>query len=302
MRSGGGRTNLTILMSFKQQTEHVVYHILPKGTYVGKVGATGNVKKRVEEQQGAKIYGTDYVVLRETDDLRTASDTEIHFQKLFGYPVDPTNYFDIKSKNTKKMKKLEYGPVHFQLAKNLQWYSNYQIEDRTELVNSMLNDGVAIADKTLDPITHSKKINSLVAILQKSRWDGYYLAARAVDTLLATEDELPQWHNEVKASFDLIREWAIARNLYEDGDTTTQTLKLGEEYGELCKAVVDRNDHEFKDAIGDMVVVLTNLAHLGGTSIEECIDLAYNEIKDRKGRMINGTFVKEENLPENEGN
>ena len=49
---------------------------------------------------------------------------------------------------------------------------------------------------------------------------------------------------------------------------------------------------EFVDAIGDMVVVLTNMAMLGGTSIETCIDTAYDEIKSRKGKMVNGTFVK----------
>ena len=43
-----------------------------------------------------------------------------------------------------------------------------------------------------------------------------------------------------------------------------------------------------------MVVVLTNLAHLHGTEIEDCISQAYNEIKSRKGKMINGTFVKDE--------
>ena len=47
------------------------------------------------------------------------------------------------------------------------------------------------------------------------------------------------------------------------------------------------------DGIGDCVVVLTNLAELIGTPIEECIDIAYNEIKDRKGKMNNGTFKKD---------
>ncbi|MCP4322312.1 MAG: hypothetical protein GY787_10775 [Alteromonadales bacterium] len=66
-----------------------------------------------------------------------------------------------------------------------------------------------------------------------------------------------------------------------------------EEAGELGRAILKNDDEEFVDAIGDMVVVLTNLAHLGGTTIEECIDSAYNEIKDRKGGMKNGTFVKD---------
>jgi NTP pyrophosphatase (non-canonical NTP hydrolase) len=65
-----------------------------------------------------------------------------------------------------------------------------------------------------------------------------------------------------------------------------------EEAGELGKAILKEDQEEFVDAIGDMVVVLTNLAHLGGVSIEECIDSAYNEIKNRKGKMSNGTFVK----------
>jgi len=65
-----------------------------------------------------------------------------------------------------------------------------------------------------------------------------------------------------------------------------------EEAGELGRAILKEDNEEFVDAIGDMVVVLTNLAHLGGVSIEHCIDSAYKEIKGRSGKMINGTFVK----------
>jgi len=92
--------------------------------------------------------------------------------------------------------------------------------------------------------------------------------------------------------FELIREWANERGLIFGGDVKSQTLKLQEEMGELSRAVLKNDQDEFKDAIGDCVVVLTNLAAIGGTSIEECIELAYNEIKNRKGKMINGTFVK----------
>jgi len=95
-----------------------------------------------------------------------------------------------------------------------------------------------------------------------------------------------------KDRFQLIRDWATERGLYEGGDTKTQYCKLMEEAGELGRAILKENNEEFVDAIGDMVVVLTNLAHLGGVSIEHCIDSAYNEIKDRKGGMKNGTFVK----------
>ena len=66
-----------------------------------------------------------------------------------------------------------------------------------------------------------------------------------------------------------------------------------EEAGELAKALLKRDIPEVVDAIGDMVVVLTNLARLENFNIEDCIDSAYNEIANRKGEMINGTFVKE---------
>ena len=94
--------------------------------------------------------------------------------------------------------------------------------------------------------------------------------------------------------FDLIRDWAEERGLYDDGDPKTQTLKLMEEAGEICRAVLKKDEPEIIDGIGDCVVVLTNLAHLCDTSIEECIEAAYNEIKDRKGKMANGTYVKDE--------
>ena len=76
------------------------------------------------------------------------------------------------------------------------------------------------------------------------------------------------------------------------GNSHTQYVKLMEEAGELAAALLNKDAYEIKDAIGDMVVVLTNLAALEGMQIENCIDSAYNEIANRKGKMINGTFVK----------
>ena len=95
--------------------------------------------------------------------------------------------------------------------------------------------------------------------------------------------------------FDNIRSWAKERGIYDKGDTKTQLIKLYEEAGELSTATLERNDKEFIDSIGDCVVVLTNLAHLGGVAIEDCIDSAYKEICNRTGKMVNGTFVKDNN-------
>ena len=98
--------------------------------------------------------------------------------------------------------------------------------------------------------------------------------------------------------FDNIRCWAKDRGIYASGDVKTQFSKLVEEVGELAKAILEEDDVEFVDAIGDCVVVLTNLAHLGGYDIEECIEAAWIQIANRKGQMINGSFVKQ-TMPEN---
>jgi len=94
--------------------------------------------------------------------------------------------------------------------------------------------------------------------------------------------------------FGKIRDWAEQRGLYSKGNSHTQYVKLQEEAGELAKALLKDDKPEVIDAIGDMVVVLTNLAHLQGVTIEDCIDSAYKVISKRTGKMINGTFVKDE--------
>tara|TARA_R100000963_G_C4550882_1_gene43879 strand:- start:131 stop:538 length:408 start_codon:yes stop_codon:yes gene_type:complete len=96
--------------------------------------------------------------------------------------------------------------------------------------------------------------------------------------------------------FELIRMWANERGLYDKGDPKTQYIKLMEETGEIGRAILKNDTAEIIDGIGDAVVVLTNLAELIGVPIEECIQQAYNVINKRKGKMINGTFVKDEPL------
>lgn len=93
---------------------------------------------------------------------------------------------------------------------------------------------------------------------------------------------------------DLIRQWAKDRNLIEGSDIKSQFVKLIEEAGELANSIAKRNDIEFADAIGDMVVVLTIMAAQNGMMIEDCIDAAWQQIRDRKGKMIDGIFLKDE--------
>lgn len=100
----------------------------------------------------------------------------------------------------------------------------------------------------------------------------------------------------VRVLIDQIAEWHHARNLIDGSDNITQFAKLISEAGELSNNIAKGRD--CRDDIGDMIVVLINIAERSGYSIQECLEQAYNDIKDRKGRMINGTFVKEADLAE----
>lgn len=92
--------------------------------------------------------------------------------------------------------------------------------------------------------------------------------------------------------FKTIRQWANKKGIYQKGDIKTQYIKLQEEAGELAKAIINNDNDEIIDAIGDCVVVLTSIAHFNNCTIEECINTAYDVINKRKGKMINGSFVK----------
>lgn len=92
---------------------------------------------------------------------------------------------------------------------------------------------------------------------------------------------------------NLIRGWATDRNLIEGSDLKSQFVKLIEEAGELANAIGKNDREEFADAIGDMFVVLTFMAAQNGMAIEYCVASAYNEIKDRKGKMVDGMFIKD---------
>jgi len=87
--------------------------------------------------------------------------------------------------------------------------------------------------------------------------------------------------------------WAEDRKITVNGNSTTQTLKLMSEMGELADAIIKHDHEEIKDGIGDCLVVLSIIAKLEGLSLEECWEAAWNDIKDRKGILLkNGTFVK----------
>lgn len=91
-----------------------------------------------------------------------------------------------------------------------------------------------------------------------------------------------------------IAQWHHDRNLINGATDQTQFVKLMEEVGELAGNI--SRGKCIKDDIGDVIVVLINIAERNGLSIAQCMEQAYDDIKDRKGRMIDGCFVKESDL------
>ena len=91
-----------------------------------------------------------------------------------------------------------------------------------------------------------------------------------------------------------IAQWHHDRNLIEGATDKDQFAKLIQEAGELSDNICKGKD--VKDDIGDMIVVLINIAERNNVTLTECLEVAYNDIKDRKGRMVDGVFVKEADL------
>lgn len=89
-------------------------------------------------------------------------------------------------------------------------------------------------------------------------------------------------------------EWAEDRGIIAHSTPQAQALKAVSEMGEVADAVIKGDRDALIDGIGDVMVCLINLAHMSGTDLEECLEAAWDEIKDRKGFMVpGGAFVKE---------
>ena len=119
----------------------------------------------------------------------------------------------------------------------------------------------------------------------------------AEDTLVDVPDEMPIEQTEADAEdiTELIKKWAIDRGI-QSGNPEAQMVKLLEEAGELASGINKNKLDLIIDSVGDVYVVLVILCMQLGLDINDCIRVAYYEIKDRKGKMINGLFVKEEDL------
>ena len=114
------------------------------------------------------------------------------------------------------------------------------------------------------------------------------------EELMDAVNYIEKLKSQVKTSTkNNVLEWAKERDLIHKENAPKQLIKLQEEVGELCSAYLKGNKAEQIDAIGDIRVVLTILAEQLNLDIDTCFDIAYNEIKNRKGVTKNGTFIRE---------
>ena len=289
---------------------YYLYHIPGK-----KIGVTRDLISRVVDQQG---YDLDEVeVLEQSTDIDYISDRELELQQSYGYRVDRQKYKDLyinKPKNQNKMyinateqtstfpcptTKLK-GRLMDNMGKT--WETTHGTFEINMDTIKWIMDNVTTSQYTMERCyiynkafakyfhveNHTEKAERFP--FGKDAYQAY------LDTLTTRYNGNGNWRydNTDSERFQKIRDWAGERGLYTKGDTKTQFCKLMEEAGELGRAVLKDDKAEFVDAIGDMVVVLTNMAHLGGTTIEKCIDTAYKVISKRTGKMVNGTFVKDE--------
>ena len=252
-----------------------IYHIPGK-----KIGVTRNLNKRVTVQQG---YAPDeYEVLLTSDDIDYVSAMELELQKSYGYKVDRQSYTNLINKN-KQMKinateQTSTFPCPLNKLKG-------QLMDNLDLTWETSHGKFTITTGIIPWII----ANARTSMFNNNRC---YVYNKALLESIKVEVEPNQPSCNQSERFELIRQWASIRGIYDEGNSHTQYVKLMEEAGELAAALLNKDNYEIKDAIGDMVVVLTNLAALEGMTIENCIDAAYNEIANRTGTMLNGTFVK----------
>jgi NTP pyrophosphatase (non-canonical NTP hydrolase) len=225
----------------------------------------------------------EYEVLEQSDDIDYISDREIELQKSYGYKVDRKLYKNLFNKMkinateqtstfpcpTSKLK----GRLMDNLG--LTWNTEFgQFKITKENIRWIMAN-----------IKTSMYNKDRCYIYNKAFYEAFFNPKDNVESCLKNNKDCER--------FDLIRNWAATRGLYNEGNSHTQYVKLQEEAGELAKALLKNDKPEIIDAIGDIVVVLTNLAHLEGYDIEYCIDEAYKVIAGRTGKMINGTFVKD---------
>ena len=271
---------------------YYLYHIPGK-----KVGVTTNLEERVHRQQG--YYPGEYEIIETSNDIDFISIGEQIMQRCYGYKIDEVPYNKLKFNKNMRINVTEQTttfPCPISKLKG-QLMDNIGMRWQTEFGECQITK--ESTRWIIENVKTSMYNENRCYIYNKAfaRWfdnhDPYNGKTKTGGLFPVGADHRVEKEILNPTHFDLIRDWARKRGLYEKGDPKTQTLKLMEEAGEICRAVLKKDEEQIIDGIGDCVVVLTNLAHLCNISIEECIEAAYNEIKNRTGKMSNGTFKKD---------
>jgi NTP pyrophosphatase (non-canonical NTP hydrolase) len=223
----------------------------------------------------------EYEVLEQSNDIDYISDREIELQKSYGYKRDRTLYKNLFKLNMK------VNPT--------EQTSTFPVPINKLKGNLLDNLGMEWKTPEYSFKLEREHIPWILANARTSMFNDNrsYIYNKAFYEAFFNQDHNPSKQVNLTNYFPLIRDWAQERGIYDKGNSHTQYVKLMEEAGELAEALLKNDRYEIKDAIGDMVVVLTNLAVLEGMQIESCIESAYKEIANRKGKMENGTFVKQ---------
>ena len=283
---------------------YYIYHIPGK-----KIGVTCNLKSRVTLTQGYEP--SEYEILDSSNDIDYISEQEIILQKQYGYRVDKKLYKNLFKRNEMKINVTEQTttfpcPVNKlkgQLMDNLgmQWHTDHgQFEINATTIPWIMNHAKTSMYDDNRCYVYNKAFGKMWGVFDNSEC---CTEESCCEDQCCETDECCKYETELcceaddcckdDTAFNRIRQWADERGLYDKGDAKTQYLKLMEEAGELGRALLKDNLEEQIDAIGDMVVVLTNLSELIDVPIEECIESAYEVISQRTGKMVNGTFVKD---------
>jgi NTP pyrophosphatase (non-canonical NTP hydrolase) len=266
---------------------YYIYHIFGK-----KIGVTRNLNNRVTIAQG--YHPNEYEVLETSEDIDYVSERELELQLVYGYKIDRQSYKNLINKTNNKMvlnvteQTTTFPCPVNKLKGNL--LNNLGIKIETGFGKYVLTEDLAL---WIIKNASTSMFNPARSYVYNKALDEYTKSLGKKSMALEYKNQPEEVKVEDPNVFDLIRQWADERGIYKNGDAKTQFIKLQEETGELARAILKNDRAEFIDAIGDAVVVLTNLAALEGLKIEDCITSAYDIIKSRQGSMVNGTFVKE---------
>ena len=255
-----------------------IYHIIGK-----KVGISSQIEKRLADQG----YSLDEVdILGQEENCINALRKECEWSDKFNYKRDG---FFHPHMLTMEYKTYEGNTIGFPVE--LQNFEGWLKDHKNGYTLRTHN-------KTMHIKLGDENHKWVVKNVKKSKFPNgnlrTFLYCKALDeAFVSGNDKIEKDEIGLDKLISLVHDWADDRGIL-DGNITTQSLKLGEEFGELQHAVLKDKKEEIKDAIGDIIVVLVSIAHFNGHSVRDAVEHAYNIISKRKGHTnAKGDFIKE---------